>query len=345
MVDGTCDGNDQNISKKSMIGRARRQLRKYYGSLRKRYHKALYGSCRVLLYHRVTDLETDPQLLAVSPAHFDAQLGYLSREHTVLTIAEFENILRNKKRFPAGAILISFDDGYADNYLEALPILEKHKLQALFYVSTGTLETNNEYWWDAVERIVLLSDQQASESEIEINGEVFSLAPLDDASRSKLYESLLPKLRRMPSAPREEIIRKLEAIFGSEQPRPTHRAMTHEELKQMECSDAAVIGAHTHLHPSLGALDVEDQLAEIEQSKKILEKELGRAITHFSYPFGTVRDYNEDTLKVVRELGFEFVAANYPDVVNKHSHPLKFPRFLVRDWGLDEFKSHLKSFV
>jgi peptidoglycan/xylan/chitin deacetylase (PgdA/CDA1 family) len=328
-----------------MIMRIKRKLRSWQSCLLKGYHHALYGSCRVLLYHRVTDLETDPQLLAVSPANFDDHLEYLSSACHVLAIAEFEDILRNRKRFPANAILITFDDGYADNYLEALPILEKHKLQALFYVSTGTLGTGEEYWWDAIERIVLLSDQPPSQNEIEVNGEVFSLGSLDDGARTKLYESLLPRLRRMPSEPRDKIIRKLAVIFGSEQPRETHRAMTHEELSKMAESRSAVVGAHTHLHPSLGALNYQDQADEIRQSNEILEKELQRPLRHFSYPFGTVHDFNEDTLCIVREQGFAFVAANYPDVVNKQSDSLRFPRFLVRDWGVDEFKRQLKSFV
>lgn len=112
----------------------------------------------------------------------------------------------------------------------------------------------------------------------------------------------------------------------------------------MDDSGSAVVGAHTHRHPSLGALSASDQLAEIKQSKEILEGKLGRQVTHFSYPFGTVRDYNEDTLQIVGGLGFEFVAANYPAVVNKLSDPLRFPRYLVRDWAIDEFKRQLKSF-
>lgn len=328
-----------------MIGRIKRKLQCWQSWLLKRYHHALYGSCRVLLYHRITDLETDPQSLAVSPANFDDHLGLLAQNYSVLSIADFEDILRDRKRFPANSILITFDDGYADNYLEALPILEKHKQQALFYVSTGTLETGEEYWWDAVERIVLLSEDEASENSIDVNGETFSLAPLDSASRTELYESLLPKLRRMPSEPRNVIIAKLAAVLRSEQPRGTHRAMTYEELSKMAESSSAVVGAHTHLHPSLGALSYQDQVDEIRQSKETLENELQCPITHFSYPFGTVRDFNEDTLSIVREQGFEFVAANYPDVVNKQSDRFRFPRFLVRDWGVEEFKKNLKSFV
>ena len=113
----------------------------------------------------------------------------------------------------------------------------------------------------------------------------------------------------------------------------------------MDSSESALIGAHTHLHPSLGALSADEQLAEIRQSKEILEETLGREVTHFSYPFGTDRDYNEDTLQIVRDLGFEFVAANYPAVVNKCSDRLRFPRYLVRDWGIDEFSKQLKSFA
>ena len=328
-----------------MLGIVKRKLRVAYTRFNKWYYRLTCGSCRVLLYHRVTDLDADPQLLAVNPENFDAQLEFLSREYEVLKVAEFEDILEHGKRFPKNAILLTFDDGYADNCLEALPILERHGLQALFYISTGTLDTGEEYWWDAVERIILLAERPASENEMEIEGEIFSLDCSDGAARQELYEALLPKLRRMRSELRENVIRRLAGIFGREQPRESYRAMTHAELQTMESSDFAVLGAHTHLHPSLAALDRDGQHDEISRSKEILEAALGRKLTHFSYPFGSSNDYNDDTLAIVKDLGFEFVAANYPSVVNKHSERLQFPRFLVRDWDVDTFRKQLKSFV
>lgn len=313
-------------------------------NVQKKYQKVFYGNCAVLLYHRVTRLENDPQLLAVSPENFDAQISFLKNKYTLITVDEFQYHLEHKKKFPENAVLITFDDGYADNCLEALPILEKHKVQALFYISTGTLNMDQEFWWDAMERIILLSATQPSIDSFELNGTVYSLKDLDPERRFGLYESLLPKLRRMTSEKRDEKIAMLASLFKSEQGRGTHRAMTFDEFKKMQRSKSAVIGAHTHLHPSLGALTYDEQFKEISTSKKIIEEVTGEKVIHFSYPFGTHQDYNSDTIKIVKRLGFKMTAANYPAISHKHSDIFRFPRFLVRNWNADEFEKNMKEF-
>lgn len=306
----------------------------------KKIDRSMNGSCAVLLYHRATQLESDPQLLSVSPQHFDEQLNYLKNNYRVLPIEEFSEILLSKKRFPAKSVVLTFDDGYADNYLEALPILEKHQLQALFYISTGTLNTSNEYWWDAVERIVLYGKQPSEKMMLEAGGVSFDL----NGDRHLLYESLLPVLRRLPSETREQKIKHLAEVFHNNDGRPSHRAMRWDELKAMHQSASAVIGAHTHLHPSLGKLNVEEQEQEILRSKSILEQQLNCSIEHFSYPFGTKLDFTEDTIRICRKAGFKMVAANFPKFANRKSNPFAFPRHLVRDWNLEEFKRHLVTF-
>lgn len=312
-------------------------------NVQKKYQKVFYGNCAVLLYHRVTHLDNDPQLLAVSPVNFDAHISLLKNKYTLITVDEFQYHLEHKKKFPENAVLITFDDGYADNYLEALPVLEKHNVQALFYISTGTLNTDKEFWWDAMERIILLSAAQPSVDSFELNGNVYRLKDLAE-KRYRLYESLLPELRRMTSEKRDEKIAMLASLFKSEQGRGTHRAMTFDELKKMQGSKSAVIGAHTHLHPSLGALTYDEQFKEINTSKKIIEEVTGEKAIHFSYPFGTSRDYNNDTIKIVKQLGFKMTAANYPAMSHKHSNIFCFPRFLVRDWNGDEFEKNMKEF-
>lgn len=323
-----------------MKGRIKKALLHF----RKMYHQSVHGSCAVLLYHRVTKLQTDPQLLAVSPDNFDTQLHYLSVNHRVLTVEEFQWYLERGKKFPSRSVMLTFDDGYADNYLEALPILEKYKVQALFYVATGTLNTPEEYWWDAVERIVLLSDQRPAASAFELKGKRYSLEALDANARKSLYEKLLPEFRAMRSGDRELKTAELAKLLGADGPRQSHRPMRFDELRHMAQSPSAVIGAHTHLHPSLASLSVEDQLQEIVSSKEILEEILKKPVHHFSYPFGTVNDFNHSTLQIVKDLAFDMVAANYPYIVHGRSNKYAFPRFLVRDWKLDTFKTELNSF-
>ena len=103
----------------------------------------------VLIYHRVTVLQTDPHLLAVSPENFRAQMQFLKRSVRVVRFEEVWPGMRER------AVAVTFDDGYADNALEALPVLEEVGVPATFFVSTGALGTREEFWWDELERIIL----------------------------------------------------------------------------------------------------------------------------------------------------------------------------------------------
>jgi peptidoglycan/xylan/chitin deacetylase (PgdA/CDA1 family) len=315
-------------------------LRPIFHRFLRRKDMILHSGCAVLLYHRVTNLVTDPQLLSVSPEHFDVHMSYLKANYRVLTVEEFSEILLGKHRFPDKSVLVTFDDGYADNYLEALPILEKHRIQALFYVATGTISTCNEFWWDALERIVLLGESNGLSEFLEIDGRIIDLK----TDAEQLYQSLLPVLRKLPSAVREEKLNQLAVIFNSLDGRLSHRALSWGELRLMHQSPSAVIGSHTHMHPSLGSLSVSEQENEVRQSKVLLERELGSVIEHFSYPFGTKLDFTYETIQICRNVGFRMVAANIPLCVNRKSNPFAFPRHLVRNWKFEDFKQNLDTF-
>lgn len=319
-------------------------LKSTYRNFHKRFHHWLYGNCAVLLYHRVSNYSTDPQMLCVSPQNFNSHIDLLNQKYNLISIDELLKYFQSGKKIPRKSIAITFDDGYADNYLEALPILEKHNTQALFYIATGTLNTNKEFWWDAVERIILISNEKTNLETFQLRNKTYSLNTKNKTEKHILYESLLPEFRLMNPIEREEKINELSFIFNATKDRESHRALTFDELKLMSKSSSAIIGAHTHMHPSLAALDSKNQFHEIITSKNILEELLNKDIIHFSYPFGGSSNFNEETVNICKKLNFQMVAANFPAMSNKYSNKFYFPRFLVRDWDSIEFENKLNQF-
>lgn len=314
-------------------------------NLKKRTEQYLFGGCAVLLYHRVADLVSDPQLLAVSPENFKGQLEFLQSDYRILNSEEFEFYIVRKKRFPEKSVFLTFDDGYEDNYRNAMPILEKYNAQALFYIATGTINTSEEFWWDEVERILLNKNSVFPEtikfslSKKELS---FTTKTIDD--RIRTYQALLPILRNLNFESRRLIIDHLNSVFGISMPRDGYMAMSNHELLLFSKSSSVVIGGHSVNHPSLAALEPEEQSKEILSSKIFLEELLGKKIFHFSYPFGTKYDFNKVTSDIVRKAGFKMAAANFPSLTNRSSDLFGFPRFLVRDWNIQMFSSQLKSF-
>ena len=300
----------------------------------------------VLLYHRVIDIPTDPQQLAVKPAHFDAHLAVLKDRYRVLSVEEFDHYLLGRKRFPPRSVLLTFDDGYADNHVHARPLLEKHGLQALFYIASGYIGSGREYWWDELERLFL---GRSVPVELDIDLEGLRLrAPeggtpgvaFDEAA----YRSSLHQLRQVPAALRDSTLARLRSLIGPEEHRATHLPMTRTELCAFATSSSVVIGAHTVGHPSLAALPTDEQRSEVNGSKRDLEGLLGNEVRYFSYPFGTGADFDPTTERIAREAGFLHTAANYPGFVHARSPQHRFPRYLVRDWDGPEFARRMVTF-
>jgi peptidoglycan/xylan/chitin deacetylase (PgdA/CDA1 family) len=321
-------------------------IKSFLGSSKRYLLNLLDNPAVVLLYHRVTDLENDPQALAVSPGNFYDQIALLKKHYNLLNVEEFTELLKHKKKIPRNTVIISFDDGYADNYLEALPILKTLNSQALFYITTSNLNTDHELWWDELERIILNNNLLPKYAEIEINGRITRFPISNHVEKINTYNFLHPYLKYLLPQQRNKIIDGLRQLIGMKpQGRESHRLLTNNELQQLSESSAAVLGAHTHNHPVLSIMPYDIQLQEIELSKNILEKIINKKVVHFSYPYGSKKDYNNDTLKVCREIGFEMVCSNYYGQVHSWTDILQLPRILVRDWDQQFFKKFIeKSF-
>jgi peptidoglycan/xylan/chitin deacetylase (PgdA/CDA1 family) len=298
----------------------------------------------VLLYHRVYNLDFDPLELSVSPVHFNSQLLHLKNNFHVLNAEEFFYHVDSKKKFPPRSVFITFDDGYEDNFTEAMPILENNQLQAMFYITTSNLGSNIENWWDDLERMIYNSSFSGA-LKVKTGKEIIETTLTDKASREQAYSKFHFSLKKLPFKDRDAVLIQLHEQSGiNEEGRLTHRMMSWDQLKKFSMSRAVAIGAHTHSHCSLSAFVYEDQLHDILTSKNILEESLQKKVEHFSYPFGTRKDFNYDTMKACKAAGFTSTFANVYGQVRSNSSLYNMPRMLVRDWPLDIFKNKMEGF-
>lgn len=293
----------------------------------------------ILLYHRVTTLASDPQLLAVSPAHFRAHMQYLKDNFTVARLEDDWSELQKP------AVVITFDDGYADNALEALPILEQLQVPATFFVSTSLIGTDREFWWDEVERVLLAERHFPSHFEVGAKGDKKCWPTRDSKERTRMYQEFLPILRRSPPEVRDSYLKRLRVWAGAgDKGRESHRVLSMDELRRLAASPMVTLGAHTLTHSSLSVLSPARQGEEIVGSKLWLEKLLGQEVRVFSYPFGTRADYTAETVALCREAGFFRTVSNFPGQWRADTDLQQLPRQIVRNWDLDTFKRELSRF-
>jgi peptidoglycan/xylan/chitin deacetylase (PgdA/CDA1 family) len=342
-----------------MIQQCIRTVRRTARRFRERFREAPL----ILLYHRVTALSSDPQLLTVTPEHFEQHLDVLRRNAEPMALQDMVDAWR-MNRLPRKAVAVTFDDGYADNFHLAKPILKRCGVPATVYVTSGYVDSNREFPPDELERLFLQPGALPQQLTLTVNGcthrwdlgesAYYSedsyrnnrawhvLKTEDPTPRQHVYRALCQLLHTLPDAGRQSILDALTDWAGrGPSCRETHRALRTDELLNLEEQNLIEIGSHTRQHPVLSALPLADQQAEIEASKLRLETILGHPIRSFAYPYGTPSDYTAETVRLVRMAGYDHACSNFEGVLQRDTDPWQLPRFLVRDWDGEEFSRRL----
>lgn len=311
----------------------------------------------ILLYHRVSDSSSDPQSLCVSPQHFAEHLQILRQYYHPLSLMELQK-RRALNRWLPRSVVITFDDGYQDNFQQACPMLEGQDMPATIFVATSGVDSQCEFWWDELERIFLLPQTLPPHLEIKVKKKEY-VWELDDEcppaawnvltdatnARQRLYMDLMALVHDLSPATREALLSELFLWSGivRTQARQENLAVRSHDLSILPKNSLIEIGAHTVNHPSLAALSQEIQRAEIFQGKKSLEGILDRPLSSFAYPYGERRDYTQQTVKIVQEAGFSCACSNFPAQVTAFSDPYQLPRHIVRDWDGETFAGKLED--
>ncbi len=316
----------------------------------------------ILMYHRVDDVELDPWGLAVSPRHFDHHLQVLRERSRPLSLAGMLNA-RQRGRLPRRSVVVTFDDGYADNLYHAAPLLMRHQIPATVFVTVGGTGSEREFWWDELAHMMLRPGRLPSRLELEINGaaQQWELGGASDYriddyrrdrdrrpweavpnSRLAFYYAVWKALRPLPYGECEQALDTLRHWAETAPRDPSYRPLSEAELRVLSDGGLVEIGGHTLTHPSLPAHPPALQRTEIHECKARLEQMLQRPITSFAYPFG---DYVPATAELVRDAGYTCACTTAAARVKRTSDPFELPRFEVRNWSRDEFAGRLRGWL
>jgi peptidoglycan/xylan/chitin deacetylase (PgdA/CDA1 family) len=315
----------------------------------------------ILMYHRVTELPNDPNLLAITPPHFAQQMEVIRRYGVPMRLAQLVEALQNGK-VPNRAVVVTFDDGYADNLYNAKPLLERYDIPATFFVTTGHIGHPREFWWDELDRLLLQPGTLPPILELGLNGRTWQwelgetatyttadyerhrdwhIEQQDDPTpRQRLHRSLYQRLHPLIEEEQQQLLGELRTWAGAEPiGRPTHRTLAQDELVHLADGGLVEIGAHSVTHPVLAGLSVVVQRHEVWRSRAHLEEMLNRPVTSFAYPYGS---YTQETLAVVQEAGFSSACATDAAMVQRGTDGFRLPRIAVRDWDGETFARRLK---
>ncbi len=279
----------------------------------------------ILIFHRVH--ARSDRIFPHEPdaTRFERLMRFVARTFHVMTLGEAVTYLA-QGNLPSHALVITFDDGYADNAEVALPILQRYRLTATFFVATGFLD-DGRMWNDSVIECVRACEQAELDLEPFGLGRCSLAGPVE---RRRVIESLLPRIKYLGLVEREEAIDRLQNLCGVVD-LPANLMMRADQVREMHRAGME-IGAHTVNHPILTTLTPADAEYEIAEGRERLQSIIDAPVDVFAYPNGKPgRDYDHSHVSLIRKLGFRGAVSTAPGVGRSGDDLLQLPRFTP--WG------------
>jgi peptidoglycan/xylan/chitin deacetylase (PgdA/CDA1 family) len=241
------------------------------------------------------------------------------------------------EELPPRPVALTFDDGYVDNLEVAAPLLQG--TPAAFFLTTRWLNEPGEYWWDALERILLGTADVPAVLRIAIGGRDETLATGDGDARLRAHWRLHEAMVHASVAERDRLEAFLRAWSGGGPPRV--RPVTADEACRLAALPGVAIGSHTINHVALPDQSPEARMEEVSQSRAALARVIGQPVGLFAYPYGAI---DRRSAAAVREscrwglscddgpLGETFDAA-------------RVPRLGVKRWAVVELASNIERLL
>jgi peptidoglycan/xylan/chitin deacetylase (PgdA/CDA1 family) len=281
----------------------KRLLKSTATSIASRYglhHRALaQPHLWVLMYHRILPAD-DPRFAAeepgmvVTPETFDMHLREAKKYFEILSLKEWVQLKQTTTQLPRKACVITFDDGWLDNFQFALPILKQHAVPATLFAVAEKIGTDFQFWPNIILWLLFNGRLSALQTHPLFGNSITNKNPV---LNREFAASCILKLKQFSD---KEIFTALEEVnqgnnILSDMPRAL---MNWDELKFMQQSGLIDVGSHTCNHKRLtDRLTTAELQHEITSSKAILENQLNQKIDLFCFPNG---DYNQAALALVK---------------------------------------------
>ena len=274
-------------------------------------------SLTVINYHRIDnphrkDFDSFKPNVSATPDDFQRQMEYLSKWFNVVSMQDVLKWLDGQKELPRYAALITFDDGYLDNYTFAYPILRAHLFPALIFLTTEHIGTDFPFYWD----MAAYCFHHTKRDQLTFpdgTTEVWSNQKQLDHVSQKWIELM----KTFPQAEKLIYVQDLPQLLDVSVPAGFFKKLmlNWDQVKEMR-KNGIEFGAHTMHHPILTRISLDEVRAEVVGSKSRIEQEIGEPVLSFAYPNGQSSDLNNKIERIVADSGISaaFTLLNGPSL-------------------------------
>lgn len=272
----------------------------------------------IVMYHYTRDLKHSryPEIKGLDLPLFHQQIDFLKQNFNIITMEQAMDAVEGRAELPEKAAMLTFDDGYIDNYTFAFPALEQAGLQGSFFIPGKTFTTHQlldvnkiHYILASADMEQLLSDvfermdhYRGREFSYPTNEELFheyAVANRFDTGETifvkRMLQTVLPeRLRNFISS---DLFEKYVGV--SEEQLAYELYMTEEQIRTMK-RHGMFIGVHGYDHYWLGNLSAEEMRQDVDMALKVVDEFIDRKRWAMNYPYG---NYSTDVLDYIKAKG------------------------------------------
>jgi peptidoglycan/xylan/chitin deacetylase (PgdA/CDA1 family) len=239
----------------------------------------------VLTYHRIDEPERrpdlDPALISATPTEFERQIRMISEQFRPLAADELLAVRAGRDRLPPRAVLVTFDDGYADFLAHAWPVLRRYRVPVTLFVTTdGRDDPATRYWWDRLHASLVATNRADLPA-----SPIGPISLVSAVERRAAGGRLRTHFKQLPHEAAMDALEELLGDLGAAQPSGSPALMSWPDLRTL-AAEGVAIAPHTRTHPVLTGVEPRRLVDEIEGSRGDLEASLGSVTPLFAYPAG-----------------------------------------------------------
>ena len=287
-------------------------------------YEAIYNACfnqpigYIYTFHMVCpkgDYLAPIDELRVSPEFFEDFLKQQKKRLEFIAIGEVPERMANQKRRDKPFGVITFDDGYEDNYTYAYPILKKLGIPFSIYVSVNLVNDHTPIlnYPLIIERVV------KQNSELAINGKHYVCAM--EEQKGEVFRQLKGLLFSLPYGHLQEEFKHIFAEYMTDDMYQKN-TLTWDQIEEMSKDPLCTIGSHTMSHCRLIITDEKSLQYELGESKKILEQHICKPVEHLSYPYGWIGDVSAEAIAFARNVGYKSAVRSFGGPERKQDNDL-----------------------
>ncbi|MGI9327967.1 MAG: polysaccharide deacetylase family protein [Pseudomonadales bacterium] len=298
-------------------------------------------ACTVVRYHSVRPRDRWSELIPPSISHspdlFEAQIRWLQKHYTIISLDELSRRLGAQDPLQRGLAVITFDDGFLDNYQYAAPILEKYDVRGAFFITVEPVNDGSAPWFSRTYRAFELTEATVWESP---DGQSFQLN--DPSQRIAARHRINRQCASTQYEDQLSLLEPLELTLGVVNSSASRVMVNWEEVKDLR-SRGHTVGSHTLSHPNLTLLDDPSLDNELRGSKDKLEERIQQPVHHLSYPNPIVQPHwNRHVVEAAKNCGYLTAGTSTSGYVRAAADALAMFRLAAPNDSMSEFKWHLQ---